>query len=274
MCSTSAKRQVHGFEVEDLESVSSTQELLKQRLAGGQAVAGLVVRAGEQRLGRGRRGTPWASLRGGSYQSLALSASALLTPVANGGSAQHVDGRLTLALGLGIARSLTGALDGAGNGTVNGDGGGGRVLLKWPNDLILDDKKLGGIIVEIVAGTVIAGIGINVENQIPAGAAALRGRDVAVVGDLVLAGVRAGLELLLEPHERFVQSYAELDWLRGRQITVTNAVLAPSAGPAASITSGQELIGVADGIDVDGRLLLEQTAGRLARVVSGHVSAV
>jgi BirA family biotin operon repressor/biotin-[acetyl-CoA-carboxylase] ligase len=99
---------------------------------------GSVVVADEQTAGLGRHGRSWHSEPGnGLYCSIVLKAS----PV------------LTLALGLAaqeaIARSTGIACD-----------------LRWPNDLMLDGKKVAGILVQLVNDSAIAGIGINVNHAV------------------------------------------------------------------------------------------------------------
>ncbi len=252
-------RLVHGFRLEEHDSVSSTQELLRQRVAAGGAGAGYVVRAREQIAGKGRRGTAWHSSRGGSYQSVALEGSGRVAPIPRrAGAATLPDPRLTLALGVGIAESLNSA--------------GAAVMLKWPNDLIANDAKLGGIIVELVAGVALVGVGVNVDNELPHGAAGLRGWSVDEVSDLVLAGVRNGLWLLAERARDLVPRYSSLDWLRGRTVTISAAALAePRAAPWPLHEAG-EVRGVAVGLDDLGRLLMVTPSGERLGVVSGHVN--
>ena len=252
-------RLVHGFRLEEHDSVSSTQQLLRQLVTAGVASDGYVVRAREQLAGKGRRGTAWHSSRGGSYQSVALEAGRLVAQAAGRAVAAPLpDPRLTLAIGLGIAESLNTA--------------GAAVMLKWPNDLIANDAKLGGIIVELVAGVALVGVGVNVDNELPHGAAGLRGWSVDEVGDLVLAGVRNGLWLLTERTRDLVPRYSSLDWLRGRTVTISAATLADPRAAPWPLHNAAEVRGVADGIDDRGRLLVVDPSGERLGVVSGHVN--
>jgi BirA family transcriptional regulator, biotin operon repressor / biotin---[acetyl-CoA-carboxylase] ligase len=98
--------------------------------------AGSVVLAGEQTAGQGRQGHSWHSEAGsGIYCSLVLPATPLLT----------------LALGLATAHAIT---------TVTGQ----ACDLRWPNDVLLGDKKVAGILAQLSHGAAIAGIGINVNH--------------------------------------------------------------------------------------------------------------
>jgi BirA family biotin operon repressor/biotin-[acetyl-CoA-carboxylase] ligase len=101
---------------------------------------GSVVLADEQTAGLGRHGHSWHSERGsGVYCSMVLAPS----PV------------LTLALGLATAEAI------AHSTGISCD-------LRWPNDVMLDGKKVAGILVQLVDDTAIAGIGINANHpQLP-----------------------------------------------------------------------------------------------------------
>jgi BirA family biotin operon repressor/biotin-[acetyl-CoA-carboxylase] ligase len=151
------------------------------------------------------------------------------------------------------------------------------VRLKWPNDLLVDDRKLGGILIELRAESagpacVVIGIGLNVALGAPLlekiatmglapidlAAAGLKepGRN-AVAAGLISAFVGGLLEFERDGLKPFVREWMEADALRGRPVTVTAA-----AGSAK---------GVARGIDLDGALLVETPQG-LLRFISGDVS--
>ncbi len=109
------------------DSVGSTNDVVRERGQGG-SFHGAVVLAEEQTQGRGRRGRTWHSPAGANlYCSLGWSFERPL---------QTLSG-LSLAIGAMIAE------------TVETDYG-AELALKWPNDLFHDDRKLGGILVEMV----------------------------------------------------------------------------------------------------------------------------
>lgn len=128
-----------------LPEVGSTNREVADRLlrADGRIP---VVLADSQTAGRGRRGRDWTSPKG---QNLYLSLGLTLE-----GGFSALDG-LSLALGVAVANAIE----------ANGVSG---VGLKWPNDLYANDRKFGGILVEIHGELqegqvqVIAGVGINV----------------------------------------------------------------------------------------------------------------
>ena len=139
--------------LEVVDECASTNAWLAARAERG-APAGAAVVCELQRAGRGRRGASWFS---GLGTSLTFS---ILWRFDRGAAAL---GGLSLAAGVACAR----ALDSLG---IRG------VALKWPNDLMLDGAKLGGILVEISGEphgptAAVAGIGINMQSR-PSGCAA------------------------------------------------------------------------------------------------------
>lgn len=129
-------------DLQALDLVGSTNTLLGE-LAGAGAAHGAVRIAELQVQGRGRRGRSWQSPFG---QNLALSLGIRLPvkPEALGG--------YSLCAGLAVADAL---------GTVGVE----RVALKWPNDVLIEGRKIAGILVEIYSAgaetDVVVGVGIN-----------------------------------------------------------------------------------------------------------------
>ncbi len=139
------------------DSVDSTNSEAK-RLAEDGAADGLGVVGDELSAGRGRRGRGWASTRGeGIFLSL------LLRPDIAPASASM----LTLVMGLAVRDALAEACSGA---DVPKDGTENAVWIKWPNDIVIDGKKVCGILTEMSAEPdcvhyVVIGVGINVHNE-------------------------------------------------------------------------------------------------------------
>jgi BirA family biotin operon repressor/biotin-[acetyl-CoA-carboxylase] ligase len=129
-----------------LPVAESTNTLLAQMLeeAGGpgSCLPTALIFADEQTGGRGRGGNPWLSPKGGLYFSL-LFRSDPLPPF------------IPLTAGLYLARWLAGV-------------SGCRVTVRWPNDLMMGERKLAGILAESKAsGVCILGVGVNVNAYIP-----------------------------------------------------------------------------------------------------------
>lgn len=203
--------------------MTSTQDLMRERLLGGDEVHGLVIRAGVQDAGRGRRGLRWSSGPGGSYQTIA---------VRDASGAKLARPQVTLLIAAGIAGALRELKVPA--------------LVKWPNDLYLNGRKLGGILCEYLRRHLLVGVGINVANDIPEDSTRIDGLDAATVGDLVIRGMASGLELI-EQEAPLPDLFRSVDALAGRVVTTATA-------------NGVKQ-GVAQGVDAQGRLLVATTAG-------------
>uniref|UniRef100_UPI001867034C biotin--[acetyl-CoA-carboxylase] ligase n=1 Tax=Luteolibacter marinus TaxID=2776705 RepID=UPI001867034C len=127
-----------GFRLKVREVTGSTNDDVREAARGG-AGAGLVIVAGRQESGRGRRGAAWVCPPG---EGLAFSV--LLRPAEK----KILWPRLSLAAGLAVAEAL--------------DRHGVAADVKWPNDVWIDGKKIAGILVEAGDDHVVVGIGINV----------------------------------------------------------------------------------------------------------------
>ena len=173
---------------------------------------------------------------------------------------------LTLAVGVVVRRALSRMA-------------GVDVALKWPNDLVWDGRKLGGILLELSAEAqggchVVAGIGLNVSLPAdllsalcdwPRGAvdlATAMDRDPPSRETLAVEIVAAIVELFAAyPAEGFAPyrgDWRDADFLKGRRVRLDGA-----AGV---------LAGTALGIETDGALIVETEPGVRARVISGDVS--
>ncbi|MBN2431918.1 MAG: biotin--[acetyl-CoA-carboxylase] ligase [Acidobacteria bacterium] len=139
-------RTVVGF-----ESVGSTNELAKDWALKNTIRPGTLILADEQTDGRGRLNHSWHSPRGrGIYASL------LLAPLTPPDKASFV----TLTTGLALHQAISGLISPAGN----------RLDIKWPNDIIWENRKLAGILAESVIKDgqqifIVVGFGINVTNE-------------------------------------------------------------------------------------------------------------
>lgn len=120
------------------QRTDSTMEEAHALVAQG-APEGALVFAAQQAQGRGRLGRVWESPEGGAYFSIVLRPQRRAAEIP----------QLSLVTGLAVAegiRQLTGL----------------HASIRWPNDVLIDGKKLAGILVEAKAGAVIIGIGVNV----------------------------------------------------------------------------------------------------------------
>ncbi len=235
--------------------IDSTNTRAK-RLAEEGAAAGTLVLADEQTEGRGLGSRRWHSPRGsGLYLSIVLRPAALGNPLL-----------VPLLAGLGVARAIERVA------------GGAPVAVKWPNDLIVAERKAGGILSEAAwSGEgprhLVLGIGINVHQaredfppelrEVAISLDSALGRSVSRLdlADQVIAEVE---EACADPPDTldrdFLRRFDEYDWLRDRRCRVVE----PKAEP---------LQGTAVGIAPDGALLFRPDRGALVRVTAGRVLA-
>jgi BirA family biotin operon repressor/biotin-[acetyl-CoA-carboxylase] ligase len=203
----------------------STQELVRGLPEGA------VAATEEQTAGRGRHGRTWVSPPGtGILMSLSLWPRTPPDRVA--------------ALSLVLADAACEALD-------------PRAAVRWPNDVIVDGRKLAGVLAELQSGQVVAGFGINANgdhNQLPEATRVpatslqmLRGGPVD--RRQVLADLLAAVERRYDRFEHDGFTGLERDELRGRTV---------------KLVEGQR--GIAQGVDAQGRLVVDGQAYASAEV--------
>lgn len=193
------------------ETLASTNQILWELMSQG-AIAGTAVLALRQESGRGQWGRQWQSPLGGLYLSVALNPN---LPVGN--SAQ-----LTLCSAWGIATALRSY--------------GVPVQLKWPNDLVMNGRKLGGILTDtrIHRGQVtkaVVGVGINWTNSVPETGINLKTvlaeqvkpaiASLEMLSAIVLQGIASGYTAWQqEGIENLLPSYLSLLTSLGRSVAV------------------------------------------------------
>ncbi len=241
-------------QLETTWSIDSTNSALLERASPPPGTSEVLL-AECQSAGRGRRGRTWIAAPGGAI-CLSLNWTFPAVPEDLG------------ALGLVIGVCVLRALQGLG---VQG------LQLKWPNDLLVQGEKLGGVLIELRAETagpafVVIGIGLNVAlgaealqeiatSGIPATdlkSAGLAGAGRNAVAAAVIGQcVRGLLEFEQGSLKPFIGDWRQADALEGKAVNVSGA-----DGVAS---------GMARGIDVHGALLLETPAG-VQRFIAGDVT--
>jgi len=243
--------------LETFAEIDSTNSYLMQESQpqpGGVRVAATL----NQTVGRGRYGKRWLS-PSGSGLCLSLAYTFVRKP-------ENLPA-LTLAVGLGAIKALQAC-------RVDG------VMLKWPNDLVLNGGKLGGILTEAhthsaKAISIVTGIGINID--IAAGFELALGPDRTLpVADLRTCGVELPSHDQIAAHlinasyatfaeyeacgfTPFLNRWLTHDWLQGQNVTV--------------VAQQQHVTGIAAGIDEEGALLLDPDDNERQRITSGSVVA-
>lgn len=225
-----------------LEQVDSTNDEARRRAEAGGAEHGpLWITAERQTAGRGRRGRTWQTLDGN------LAATLLLRPKAS------PPAQLSFAAALAVADMVSAYAPQA------------AVTVKWPNDVLLEGKKLAGILLEAGAGWLAVGVGINLANfpdgtEFPATSVAAQG--------VTPPRPEAALALLAA---RFAHWQAV--WEAHGFEPLRRAWLARAGGLGAAIRARlphEEAHGAFEGIDGTGALLLRQPEG-LRAITAGEV---
>lgn len=250
LCETTSKRLAE-FEV--FPEIASTNSYLMRRAGPDPGLIGAVL-TDNQTNGRGRHGRTWQSPPG----------SGLCLSLAYTFASQPANlPALTLAIGLGVIEALE-SLGAAG------------VKLKWPNDLVANDGKLGGILTETQpqksgAITVVTGVGINVvlgEGVDIASEWSSQVADLSAIVDVLPSGDQMAARIIdalcatfinFEAHgfSQYAQGWSRHDWLHGRDVTID--------------TAREEVSGTGAGIAEDGALLIDTGSGSIRRITSGSV---
>ncbi len=238
-----------------LDSIDSTNAEARRLAEQGEDVApdGTLVWALEQTAGRGRRGRDWISPRGNFYASLIL----------------RPDVAIADAAGLGFVSGLA-IFDTIGELADPGY----HVELKWPNDILLFEKKVGGMLLETQSGGtanngtpdfVILGLGVNLAH---------------FPKDTEFPATSFAEENMLIPDVVFLEAYARhfLQWAT-RWVERGLTPLLPewrwrAAGIGKPITvrlENQTLEGTFEDIDDNGALILDQGAAGTRLVTAGDV---
>jgi BirA family biotin operon repressor/biotin-[acetyl-CoA-carboxylase] ligase len=236
-----------------IEGVGSTNDAA---MAAGQAghPEGLAILADRQHSGRGRSGRTWASRPGlGIYTSILLRPAVL----------PHQAPLLTILAGLATAEAVRTASDLA-------------PRLKWPNDVLLDGRKVAGILTEMATvgqrvGHVVVGVGINVHHgpgDLPADVHTAATSISATAGRRVERGEVAAA--LYNALDRWYAAFCAGD--RAGILAEARARTA-TLGRAVTVVAGPERWqGMALDLEDDGALLVRDQSGSVRRVLAADVS--
>lgn len=233
-----------------VDETPSTNAYAKEKFLSGEWKTPAAVAARRQTAGRGRLGRTWESEDG---QALALS---VLVPRA-------LPAAVTLAVGVAVSDAVFAVC-------------GAKTAIKWPNDILCNDRKIGGILCEGLVGdrcATVLGIGINVAQSadffaakgLPYGGSILSETGVSVSPEMLANAVCHAVEQVLQTLE--TSGFSALKpAFESRCITLENAVQVLSP-------SGENLLcGTARGVDDDGNLLVADHAGATHAVGAGEVS--
>ena len=243
------------------DEIGSTNDECMRRAREG-APEGLMVVTGCQTAGRGRLGRPWASPR-----DVGIYASLILHPP------MDVVTLIPLAVGCALAEAVEEELE-MKNEEPRMKNRECKMGVKWPNDVLINGKKISGILAELEWGgggaTVVVGVGINVTTELKD-----LPRRTLYPASSILVETGAALDrlaLLERWREKFDALYGEVkahgsaplvrrwerwDALKGHPVRIN--------------TQAGWIEGVGDGIDADGALFVHHPDGTRTRVVAGDV---
>lgn len=197
-----------GIEIDIFASIASTNEKLWELIADKASLPRVAI-ALTQTSGRGQWGRVWSSPPGGLYLSLALSTD----------MSSHQAPHLTYSVAWGLASCLRFLLN-------------LPILIKWPNDLVWQKRKLGGIKIETKVyqekiTQVVIGVGINYTNSVPPTGINLisvaDGISLEELATVTIQGIFHGLDYYQSRGiESLLSAYLELFDNLGQSVTVGN----------------------------------------------------
>lgn len=216
------------WEIKQFNEVSSTNTLARDMDVG------TIVMAESQTAGRGRYGRVWQSPRGNLYASFVFP------------NKDNLKKYLSFITGLALAESLP-EFD---------------VCLKWPNDVLLDGKKLAGILLETTDDKIIVGIGVNLVSSPSKN---------MLYPTTNLGGKLSPIALVKRLMIQYDAVLAVLEKKGFNKIKQRWLDLAQNLGETISVhLPNQEIEGVFKGIDDQGALILKTKNGVL-KVMAGDV---
>jgi BirA family biotin operon repressor/biotin-[acetyl-CoA-carboxylase] ligase len=235
---------------EALDDVDSTNTVAMERGRAGDP-GRLWITARRQLGGRGRRGRVWVSEAGNLYASLLLVDPAPIEALSS----------LPMAVALALHRAIVSELPWAGD----------RIAIKWPNDVLIDERKVSGILIETEnlgdgRQAVVIGCGVNIAHR----------PDNPLYPTITLAeaGSTASPETLFAHLMREMAGVLDL-WDRGQGIAAVVSGWKQSVhGLGRQITVNfpdRSISGTFSAIEDDGLLQLRLPNGELMRIASGDV---
>jgi BirA family transcriptional regulator, biotin operon repressor / biotin---[acetyl-CoA-carboxylase] ligase len=232
-----------------LKQVESSNSYALQRLATDAPSHVWLVLAGSQTAGRGRGENRWWSENGALTFSLVVDAEEFCMP-------QWLWPRLSMAVGLAICQLL------------EREPWQLPMQLKWPNDVYVSGKKLGGILIEHFEKKLVIGIGLNVNQRFEGAPAEVRARATSLLLEMgensdvyavLVDVVRAVLEILplvARDELELAHEAGNRNHLQWKCVTIRQGLTRTE--------------GMCEGIDFDGALLVRTQTG-ICRVLSGTV---
>ena len=236
------------WKIETFAVLPSTQDEAKDRALDEAADEGLVIQALTQSEGRGRQGNSWTSPMGSLYMSI------LLRPLCTADLA----GQISFVVALAVSAAMDEFLE-----------GGHKKTLKWPNDILIDGKKVAGILLETelspkgLVGHLIIGVGVNIMS--------------APEGRIALKEVSGENRLAVHPFRDRVLHYLDTyynAWKAGGFAPIRKVWLEQAHGMGDKLTArlpNREEKGIFKDIDEAGGLILEISENKQIVIRAGEI---
>jgi BirA family biotin operon repressor/biotin-[acetyl-CoA-carboxylase] ligase len=240
-----------GFDVRYYTSLDSTQKQGKIFAIQGLPHKTLII-AGQQSAGYGRMQRPWASPRGGLWFSL------VLRPVLQ----PSLAGPLTIIMAMAVAQILAHEAKAG-------------VYIKWPNDVMIHNKKICGIVTEMQSeidaiAWMVMGVGVNINNKISADLSKIaidlksiigKQSDPAKILCLIVDAFFKKYDIVTtKGFKPFVAEFDRYNWLNSKQV---------------SVAIGRDtLSGIVQGIDSHGGLILKLSAHVYKTIYTGEIKNI
>ena len=234
--------------IETVTETGSTNADLLTRLADGEPLPeGYWLIADRQVAGRGRQGRRWEAATGN------FMGSTIIRP-GHGDPPAHT---LSLVVGVAVHEAISSTIPNL-----------AKLQLKWPNDAMIDQSKLAGILLENTGGVIVAGVGVNL-----AYAPKVEGREVIALSQYGPAPDRdAFAKRLVQSLDQELERWRTygLDALIRRWQAVAHPV---GARLTVHEPSGERISGTFAGLGDDGSLRLRLANGETRSIHAGEVSA-
>ena len=241
-----------GYRIYHFDNVPSTNDMAK-KIARRSEEERIVIVADTQTRGRGRLGRQWISPKGGLWLSIIVRPQICLKEAL----------KLTFITSTTVARTLQEMF-------------GLRTEVKWPNDVLVNGRKICGILTETstkgnIVEFAVVGIGLNVNIDLETFPSNLRKTVTSLKCELNYEVKRKALmENLLEYFERrykclldgkwdsLLQEWKNLSTFLGKQVRVTS--------------SDESYVGIATDVDCDGAFIIKLQSGEFKKIVAGDVT--
>lgn len=229
-----------------LDEVNSTNDEAR-RLSDLGYGEGTVVIAASQIRGRGRFDRRWVSPSGGIYLSV------ILKPYINPSKLPLI----TFFSSVAVVRTIRGL-------TKLG------AAVKWPNDIVILDKKVGGILCEAARNTIVVGVGINLNASLSLFPRSLKKQVTSIKFELGMEVDRDKIiKILLEEFDKLYRDFLHR---RFAEIISEWVSMCETLGNKVSIETNKGIIrGTAEAVGKNGELLLRSTDGKIKKIQSTDV---